>query len=333
MRRRGGFTLIELLVVIAIIALLVGLLLPAVQKVREAANRMSCQNNLKQLGLGCHNHHDTEGKIPPGYARDPGRQGSLFVFLLPYIEQSAVYSAWNWADPAANMLPGGASRAVIKGLVCPTASIPSNPQEVLGGNWTAGVSSYGGNGGSRVLPFKENKADGTFFETGQMAKPYAGNSAIRLTDIQDGTSNTWLLGERTHIDLAWDSWLSAPLQPKPDPPWQPFTTTRAWCPAGPLAISHVTHSGFSLLNSPLIRGYTPPPPPLPGQPPIPPIPVPLNEIEPLVEMRAGAFGSQHAGGVNFVMADGSVRVFQTTVGLPLLKALSTRAGGEVVTID
>jgi len=199
MQRRGGFTLIELLVVIAIIAVLVGLLVPAVQKVREAANRMSCQNNLKQLAMACHNHHDTDGKLPPGYSRDPGRQASFLVYLLPHIEQTAMYTAWNWGDPATNMTVGGPARTVVKTLVCPTVSMPTNPYDILPGLWVSALSSYGGNGGSRVLPWKDNKADGIFFETGALAKPYPGNQPVRLTDILDGTSNRHPGWDQQHL--------------------------------------------------------------------------------------------------------------------------------------
>src|SRR6202011_3608557 len=116
-RKRPGFTLIELLVVIAIIAILMGLLVPAVQKVRSAAARIQCQNNLKQLGIAIHSHHDGQGYFPP--SRTTGDGFSVHVYLLPYIEQDNVYHSINfgakWSDPS-NALAAG---SVIKTYLCP----------------------------------------------------------------------------------------------------------------------------------------------------------------------------------------------------------------------
>jgi len=154
LRRRQGFTLIELLVVIAIIAVLIGLLLPAVQKVREAANRMSCSNNLKQLGLAAHNYQSTYDKLPPGYQGPPNAEPSVFttgstqlgliVFLLPYIEQESIYKQLDlyrlpspppatgpspWWDTTQAGTPGFANntdfllaQVRIKMLICPSAN-------------------------------------------------------------------------------------------------------------------------------------------------------------------------------------------------------------------
>src|SRR5438876_5888266 len=96
LRARRGFTLIELLVVIAIIAVLIGLLLPAVQKVREAASRSKCQNNLKQLGLGLHAHHDAAGGFPPARVNASTISCSWPPFVLPYIEQDAIYKLYHF---------------------------------------------------------------------------------------------------------------------------------------------------------------------------------------------------------------------------------------------
>src|SRR5215218_1117720 len=108
-RLRRGFTLIELLVVIAIIAVLIGLLLPAVQKVREAASRLRCQSHLKQIALAAHGYHDTRGAFPGAIEQGGPRYSSLFVELLPHVEQDPLYKQWDFANPQTNGATGRAA--------------------------------------------------------------------------------------------------------------------------------------------------------------------------------------------------------------------------------
>src|SRR5262245_38803029 len=134
MFKRTAFTLIELLVVIAIIAVLIGLLLPAVQKVREAAARMKCSNNLKQLALAAHNYHGANTKVPPGvnqlsFVDAPRFRGvTLFVYLAPYMEQDNLTKDWNLSDPLINTqlpAPGSAAKTatLVPILLCPSDTI------------------------------------------------------------------------------------------------------------------------------------------------------------------------------------------------------------------
>src|SRR5882757_9862426 len=139
---RAAFTLIELLVVIAIIAVLIGLLLPAVQKVRAAAARLKCQNNFKQLALACHSYHDTNNRLPGGVESGGSRSSSLFVELLPHIEQTPLYQQWDFLNPG-NNYSGTAPRA---NAPIPMLFCPAHPSADAG--LASGLTTYGGNGGT-----------------------------------------------------------------------------------------------------------------------------------------------------------------------------------------
>lgn len=199
---RRGFTLIELLVVIAIIAIMVALLLPAVQQAREAARRSSCKNNLKQVGLALHNYHDTHNVFPPAFARSnpagDGRGWGWGVMILPFIEQGALYDA---LSPNTSPFPTdvsvdpGMSQRVLMQTIIPTYRCPSDvgsPINNQRGNF--GTSNYSGVWGSHVDA-------GTHTGAGNGCMFY--NSRINFRDITDGTSNVIMVGERAFNNLPW----------------------------------------------------------------------------------------------------------------------------------
>src|SRR5262245_10418945 len=195
MKRRPAFTLIELLVVIAIIALLMGLLLPAVQRVRAASARMDCQNNLHQIGLACHAYHDASQSLPPGYTAtaaypDTAPGWGWAAYLLPYLEQGNVYTQLNLNQPLQN---SAAIQTVIKTYLCPADAPPLAPFAVTGptGNTvtSAAPCSYAATVGQDAYEVDDPTGDGVFYR----------NSRTRLTDITDGTSQTVMIGDRAWV--------------------------------------------------------------------------------------------------------------------------------------
>lgn len=241
-RTRTGFTLIELLVVIAIIAILIGLLLPAVQKVREAAARMSCTNNLKQIGLAAHNYESANGYLPPGINNNNGPapgccNGSLagtLAYLLPYVEQDNVYKQFStgvWTIPSTvgYYNPSSATQAKIKYFVCPTSIAETGAPNVgtfaffiyypggMTGYYFAGNTPYGRTNYASVAGYLGNVPGYPY------PGAYAVNTKTKMTDITDGTSNTLAFGETGVGPDFFDNWFSANL-----PTAWGLTATPAW---------------------------------------------------------------------------------------------------------
>jgi prepilin-type N-terminal cleavage/methylation domain-containing protein len=199
-RPRRGFTLIELLVVIAIIAILIGLLLPAVQKVREAAARVKCQNTMKQLGLAVHNYENANGAFPPGWTNTAGKwkkNHSFYAFLLPYFEQTAIANLYtfseNW-NHAAN-LPAVQNDIPI--LICPAAPDARKGKYVSDYtvSWAIDDSSYSYLGIPAGTPTNDVTVKGVFPDA---------NYELKILEITDGTSNTFMVFEDTGRPERWE---------------------------------------------------------------------------------------------------------------------------------
>jgi prepilin-type N-terminal cleavage/methylation domain-containing protein len=301
--RRNGFTLIELLVVVAIIAVLIGLLLPAVQKARESAAASQCRNNLHQLAIGLHTYHDNYDRFPPG--GNSANQLSWHVFVLPQIEQTSLFEKFNLNSTSYTGSNLVFSQTRIALFLCPSSTIermvsaPNPPNNPLSSEYYNGQPPYTTHYYGVMGPKGTNPATGAKYSTTPPAAGFTAttwgqygdfanqgilyrDSKAKLTDVTDGTSSTLLLGE-----MSWNSIVSG-------------TRYRAWirgCDGNP-ACGGCRNVAVAM-NTPSIALF--------------------DDI---------AFGSNHQAGANFAMADASVRFIDESINFNLYLSLSSRNGGE-----
>jgi prepilin-type N-terminal cleavage/methylation domain-containing protein len=299
---KPGFTLIELLVVIAIIAILVGLLLPAVQKVREAANLVSCKNNLKQIGLAMHAYHDAQGTFPAGYHDatawpqfDNGPGWGWGAYLLPYLEQTNLYNQINFTVDVGDPTMTTVIASKLKAFQCPsdqqlgTFTISTNPLCVnenpppAAASWILAQGNYVAcNGNDGVDCFCSPPHTGAFLRA---------IKGFKIADITDGLSNTFFVCDRPHT-LSYSSWVGCPTgAANPfllSPPNFGAETTLVMC-----------HAGQTGPNSPGV-------------------------------FDADSTWSPHMVGVPYVFGDGSVHFITNNIDIATWSALATRAGGEII---
>lgn len=300
---RRGFTLIELLVVIAIIAILIGLLLPAVQKVREAAARIKCSNNLKQLGLAVHNYQDSHGRLPPNGVQPTlpatnsfsinGYWWSWIARSLPFIEQDNLFKQGNIPNAQLSAVLTTCS-AQIPTLLCPSDPSNGSPKTdraqlegfaigcanykgVSGNNWAWGSTPYTPPGGSAN---GLDEGNGIFYRN-DITRP------LRLEQLLDGTSNTPMIGEDLVDKNVYVNW--------------PYANAATGTCAIPL--NNGLKSGDPGFNTP-------------------------TDWPNLYSFR-----SRHTGGANFVLADGSVRFVRDSINLATYRNAASHSGGEVLGND
>jgi prepilin-type N-terminal cleavage/methylation domain-containing protein len=314
-KHRTAFTLIELLVVIAIIAVLVGLLLPAVQKVREAANRTKCTNNLKQLALAMHNYHDTRKVLPPGTRRKVNDQAYVgpgewyddhgwYSQMGPFVEQDNWYHLINFEKSFSDEVNDQARRLEMPVFACPDDGLkhnewPSKTWARIRGNYVVnfGNTNYG----------QTTKATVLFG-----GAPFGIHKSSSFGDITDGLSNTLLMAEVITVGDTGTDWGG---------PLSDFSTS----------LGGQTFEAWLTPNSPIpddVARVCPPHNALNGMPG-------CNLIgdNSKTPDQSLAARSKHVGGVHAALCDGSVRFFSNTISLATWRALSTSRGGETVDLS
>jgi prepilin-type N-terminal cleavage/methylation domain-containing protein/prepilin-type processing-associated H-X9-DG protein len=291
---RSAFTLIELLVVIAILAVLIGLLLPAVQKVREAANRMKCSSNLHNIGLGLHNFHDTHGGFPPGTVLGPfrpldvppGATHASWPFLLPYLEQQPLHDRYRFDLDNTHPWNLEVGLTLIRVLQCPSVDQDVRPAALSPAAGTDYAPSQG------VNPVLAQR--GWVDPVGNYQGVMVVNSMTRLTDVRDGSANTILVTEDAGRNRRWRAGreLGSP----------PYVSGGPW---------------YSRFNAIEIQGTTPDGSSKPGQ-------CALNCTN---DHEVYSF---HPTGANALFADGSVHFLKAGMDIRVLARLITRDGGETI---
>jgi prepilin-type N-terminal cleavage/methylation domain-containing protein len=306
--RRSAFTLIELLVVIAIIGILMGLLLPAVQKVREAANRMKCTNNLKQIGLALHSYHDSQRSFPPG-----GDANGIAVhcYLLPYLEQDNLYKSINFTLSANDPANAAARATIVSTFLCPSDPVTVLPTGNPGNNYRANygvsiVNSYPTAVNATMPP-----PDGGFWTS----SPY------RIADIIDGTSNTAAFSE--HIKGDFSNGIASADGDTFQPGTYPATPDQALADCNAIDITNLAFQGNStaggnwMSNGHTSTRYYHAFPPGNRSCMFPP------------QRISTTANSGHTRVVNVLLFDGSVRAVPYSISLTTWRAMGTRNGSEV----
>ncbi len=337
MRRRRGFTLIELLVVIAIIGVLISLLLPAVQSAREAARRVQCTNNLKQLGLALHSYHDSAGRFPfggivlaanhpyvlSGFTRQGHFRWSTLAQLTPFLEKSTVFNAINLAlpilDGASVIMPQNSTtnNTIVAEFLCPSDSRGRCLPDYAASNYMASTGDGVRGNGFGVANPAFGEPNGVFFF----------NSSVSLAQVTDGTGYTAFVSESLIGDGSASGTRSSPVDPAMvavqvsggSPVYTPLSDAEcaaasstfyrrnsAWVQG---SYQHALYSHYLTPNSKTLDCYR--------------------------QQYHGwkAPRSRHAGGVNVLFGDGTVRFVKDTVSPPTWRALGSKDGGEIVSAD